>query len=112
MTMKMLAGKLIRHTLFALPLALAPTVSSVVIEAAGLQAPTFTSAYALNEAQKHAKKKAAEAKKKKTKKTYLMSPNFFKKLEKVNEKTEAEDWQGALKELGKIRRILVRQLAS
>jgi len=87
--MKMTAAlkKLVRHTLLAAPIALAPSASSVVLQSFGLEGSLTGSAYAQEKQQptKH-----------KTKKSYSLRQNVFKDFSKIQEKTDANDWKGAL----------------
>lgn len=96
MKMTAAATKLVKHTLLAAPLLLAPAVSSVVMKAFNQDA-TFGAAYA-----QEAKKKPAQ----KTRKTPALSQKVFKKLETPNQLINPEkgepDYRGALKLLNEI----------
>ena len=94
MTTKLSA--LVRQTLLAIPLGLAPAVSSVLLQSAGLDGLTSGSVYAEDE-------KTAPTQYK-TKKTYSLRQNVFKDFAGVQEKTEANDWNGALLVLQDIER--------
>jgi len=94
------ATRLIRHTLLATPLVLAPAVSSVVINAAGFEASTGV-VYAQDQKQKKPERK--------TRKTPALSQKVYKKLEKVDILTNPEegsgikpDYRAALAELATI----------
>ncbi|WP_308365434.1 MULTISPECIES: tetratricopeptide repeat protein [unclassified Microbulbifer] len=74
-------SKFVLRTSVALPLVLAPAVSVTVLEAAGLSA-----SFAQVEAQSEQK----------TRKVPAMRENVFKKLGKVQEAADAQNWNGAL----------------
>lgn len=74
-------SKFVLRTSVALPLVLAPAVSVTVLEAVGLSAP-----FAQAEAQSDQK----------TRKVPAMRENVFKKLGKVQEAADAENWNAAL----------------
>ncbi|GAB3105531.1 tetratricopeptide repeat protein [Pseudomaricurvus hydrocarbonicus] len=86
MTAKVL--KLVRQSLMVAPLALAPAASSVVLQSLGLDALSSGSAFAQEGEQ--------EKPKYTTKKSYSLRQNVFKDFAKVQEKTDASDWKGAL----------------
>jgi tetratricopeptide (TPR) repeat protein len=87
--MKMTAAlkKLVRHTLLVAPIALAPAASSVVLQSLGLEGSLIGSAYAEENKQPTQYK---------TKKSYSLRQNVFKDFSKIQEKTDANDWKGAL----------------
>lgn len=88
--MKMTAklSKLVRQTLLAAPLALAPAASSVVLQSLGLEVLSSGSVFAQDD--------KAEKPKYKTKKSYSLPQSVFKDFAKVQEMTDANDWAGAL----------------
>ncbi|WP_240946272.1 tetratricopeptide repeat protein [Pseudomaricurvus alkylphenolicus] len=96
--MKMTArvSKLVRQTLLAAPIALAPAASSVVLQSLGMEALSAGSVFA----QEGEKQKP----KYKTKKSYSLRQPVFKDFAKVQEKTDANDWPGALEVLNDIRK--------
>lgn len=75
-------SKFVLRTSLALPLVLAPAVSVTVLEAAGISA-----SFAKAEAQED---------KQKTRKVPAMRENVFKKLGKVQEAADAQNWPAAL----------------
>ncbi|MYM63475.1 tetratricopeptide repeat protein [Pseudomaricurvus sp. HS19] len=85
MTMTAKVSRLVRHTLVAAPLAFAPAATSVLLQTAGFDSLTSGSV------------QAQEAKPEyKTKKTYSLRQPVFKDFARVQEKTDANDWKGAL----------------
>jgi len=92
MKMTTAVSKFVRATLLAAPIALAPAISTVVLGGMGFGSVSFGAAYAAEE-------KAAEKPKYKTKKSYSLRQKIYKKFAKVQEKTDAEDWNGALEVL-------------
>jgi tetratricopeptide (TPR) repeat protein len=81
-------SKLVRHTMLAAPLALAPLASSVVMQSFGVEA--------LQSGVAHAAEEQAKKPKYKTKKSYSLRQPVYKKFAKIAEKTDANDWKGAL----------------
>lgn len=86
MTAKVL--KLVRQSLLVAPMALAPAASSVVLQSLGMNALPSGSVFAQDGEQ--------EKPQYRTKKTYSLREPVFKDFAQVQEKTEAEDWRGAL----------------
>lgn len=86
-------SKLVRHSLLAAPLALAPLAGSVVMQSFGVEALQSGVAHAQEETEKP---------KYKTKKSYSLRQPVYKKFAKVQEKTDANDWKGALVVLDEI----------
>lgn len=88
--MKMTAkvSKLVRQALLVAPIALAPAVSSVVLQSFGMSALSSGSVFAQSD--------KAEKPKYKTKKSYSLRQPVYKDFAKVQEKTDANDWSGAL----------------
>ncbi len=85
MTAKVL--KLVRQSLLVAPIALAPAASSVVLQSLGMKALSAGSVYA---------QEGEEKPQYKTKKAYSLRQPVFKDFAKVQEMTDASDWQGAL----------------
>ncbi|SDK00605.1 tetratricopeptide repeat protein [Microbulbifer yueqingensis] len=77
-------SKFVLRTSVALPLVMAPAVSVTVLEAVGVSAP-----FAQAEAQSEQK----------TRKVPAMRENVFKKLGKVQEEADAQNWPAALQAL-------------
>ncbi len=94
MKMTVALKKLVRHTLIAAPIALAPAASSVVLHSLGFSAVTSGAAYAADAEKPKTKYK--------TKKSYSLRQPVFKEFSKVAEKTDANDWTGALEVLKSI----------
>lgn len=86
MTAKVL--KLVRQSLLVAPMALAPAASSVVLQSLGMNALPSGSVFAQDGEQERPQYR--------TKKTYSLREPVFKDFAQVQEKTEAEDWRGAL----------------
>lgn len=86
MTAKVL--KLVRQSLLVAPMALAPAASSVVLQSLGMGTLSSGSVFA----QEGEKEKPQY----KTKKSYSLRQPVFKDFAKVQEKTDASDWKGAL----------------
>lgn len=93
----------VKQALMAAPLALAPALSSVLLQSIGVEGFTSGSVYAEEEAAPTQYK---------TKKTYSLRQNVFKDFSKVQEKTDANDWQGALEVLRDIERSKLEKYTS
>lgn len=93
MKMTAVVSKLVRRTLLAAPIALAPAVSSVVMQSLGMSTPVAGVAYAQEQAAKPEYT---------TKKSYSLRQEVFKDFSKVQEMTDANNWNGALQVLNQI----------
>lgn len=82
----------VKKALLVMPLALAPAVTSVFLQSTGFDGLVSGSAFAADDEQ-------AKPTEYKTKKTYSLRQNVFKDFAKVQEKTDANDWLGALEVL-------------
>lgn len=80
--------RLVRQSLLVAPLALAPAVSSVVMQSLGMNALPAGSVFAQGAEQ--------EKPQYRTKQSYSLREPVFKDFAQVQEKTEANDWKGAL----------------
>ncbi len=87
--MKMTAkvSKLVRQALLVAPLALVPSASSLVLQTLGFDALASGSVMAQEQQEKPQYK---------TKKTFSLRQPVYKDFAKIQEKTDAEDWRGAL----------------
>lgn len=87
------AAQLVRSTLFAAPLLLAPALSGVVLQ------DTVLSQFATGGAAFAQESKPQQ----KTRKTPALRENVYKKLAEVQEKTDVNDWNGALVVLNELK---------
>ena len=87
MTIKTAVTRIVRNTLFAAPLLLAPTIASVALNGTALSGLVSDSvAYAQDDAKPQHK----------TRKTPALRENVYKKLAEVQVFADAGDWKGAL----------------
>lgn len=93
----------VRRSLIAAPLALAPALSVVVLESAGIKAPASFSAAAQDDKAKTEYK---------TKKSYSLRQKVFKDFAPIQELTDTEDWNGALQVLNDLQRKKVGDYTS
>lgn len=93
MKMTAVVSKLVRRTLLAAPIVIAPSVSSVVMQSLGMGALLAGASYAQAQAEKPEYK---------TKKSYSLRQDVYKEFAKVQEQTDANNWKGALQVLNQI----------
>ncbi|MBR9909486.1 MAG: tetratricopeptide repeat protein [Gammaproteobacteria bacterium] len=97
-------SKFVRQAFLVAPIVMAPAVSSVVLQSAGFSGLSAGSVFAADD-----EKKPTEYK---TKKTYSLRQSVFKDFGAIQEKTEANDWKGALEELKDLERSKVDKYTS
>ena len=104
--MKMTAkvSRFARASLLAVPLTFAPAASTVVLQAVGWEGAATGVAFAQDEKQ--------QPKQYKTKKSYSLRQTVFKDFAKVQEKTDANDWAGALTVLKDLERKKLEKYTS